>query len=513
MAVCRPMGPRHAGFPYMKGGRVIQFSIIPKKARLDRTKTWALFAYEKEEGFLNAPGREGVKIRESIQKEGFTGQEAQTAMAYSPDGLLASKAIALGLGSKVEMTAESLRRAGGRLARKAREIHLEEALVEWPRTLKADHVKAFTEGIILGSYQYNRYKTQLKEIPKSISRFTFHVPADIVNEVRKAVDISRHYCDGVLLARDLVNGAPSDITPKLLAKTARKIAKGPIRMKLYNRAQLKRMGAGGILGVNAGSAQEPCLIHLHYKTTEKPRKSVALVGKGITFDSGGLSLKPAGSMETMKMDMSGAAAVLGVFSQLSALKPSVEVHGIIPATENMPGGNALKPGDVLKALNGKTMEILNTDAEGRVILSDALSFAVRQKPDAIIDLATLTGACIIALGALITGALSNDQKLLESVKQATEAEGERIWELPLVKEYREDIKSKVADMKNIGGNREAGTIIGGLFLQEFVGETPWVHLDIAGPAFMEKENPALPYLPFGGTGLMVRSLLTFLRET
>jgi leucyl aminopeptidase len=495
----------------MKEDRVIQFSIISGKARLERTKTWVLFAYENEEGFLNAPGQEGVKIRESIQEEGFTGKEAQAAMVYSPKGLPASRAIALGLGPKLEISVEALRRAGGRLARKAREIRLEEAFVEWPRHLKADYGKAFTEGIILGSYQYNRYKTQLKDIPKGIQKVILQTSSDTLDGIREAVKISEYYCHGALLARDLVNGAPSDITPKLLAQTARKIAKGPIRMKLFNKAQLKRMGAGGILGVNAGSAQEPYLIHLHYKPKGKPKKSVALVGKGITFDSGGLSLKPAGSMETMKMDMSGAAAVLGIFSQISAIKPNVEVHGIIPATENMPGGNALKPGDVLKAMNGKTMEILNTDAEGRVILSDALSYAARQNVDAIIDMATLTGACVIALGALITGALSNDPKLLDRIKEATQAEGEPVWELPLVKEYQEDIKSKVADIKNIGGSREAGTIIGGLFLREFVGDTPWVHLDIAGPAYMEKENLSVPYLTFGGTGLMVRSLLTFLR--
>jgi len=237
------------------------------------------------------------------------------------------------------------------------------------------------------------------------------------------------------------------------------------------------------------------------------------VGKGITFDSGGLSLKPAGSMETMKMDMSGAAAVLGVFSQITKLKPNVEVHGIIATTENMPGGKAYKPGDVLKAMNGKTMEVLNTDAEGRLVLADALSYAVNQKVDAIIDMATLTGACIIALGWLISGAMTNDPKLLDRLKEATDAEGERIWEMPLVEEYRNDIKSRVADIKNIGGGRDAGTIIGGLFLQEFVGDTPWIHLDIAGPAYPEKEYPSIPYLgAHSGTGLMVRSLLTFLKN-
>jgi leucyl aminopeptidase len=335
-----------------------------------------------------------------------------------------------------------------------------------------------------------------------------------LSAAQTALKTAESYCEGAVLARDLINGPPSDVTPKVLADTARKIAKGKgIQLKVYDKKALKRMGAGGILGVNIGSSQEPFLIHLHYKPSGKPKKSIAIVGKGITFDSGGLSLKPAGSMETMKMDMSGAAAVLGVFSQLSRFKPNVEIHGIIPTTENMPGGKAYKPGDVLKALNGKTMEVLNTDAEGRLILADALSYAVRQKADEIVDMATLTGACVVALGSLVSGAMTNNPKLLERVKKSTLSTGESIWELPLVKEYREDIKSKVADIKNIGGGREAGTITAGLFLQEFVGDTPWVHLDIAGPAYLEREFPALPYLSHGGTGLMVRSLLTFLRHS
>jgi leucyl aminopeptidase len=253
------------------------------------------------------------------------------------------------------------------------------------------------------------------------------------------------------------------------------------------------------------------LIHLRYRPRKPARKSVALVGKGITFDSGGLSLKPAASMETMKMDMSGAAAVLGVFHRISRHAPPVEVHGVIATTENMPGGRAYKPGDVLTALNGKTMEVLNTDAEGRLILADALAYAERQKPDAIVDLATLTGAVVIALGPLLVGLMSNDEALASRVRSAAEAEGESLWELPLVPEYRPDIKSKVADIKNIGGSREAGTIIGGLFLQEFVEKTPWVHLDIAGPAWLDRDFPSRPYLHPGGTGIMIRTLLRLLK--
>lgn len=491
---------------------MIQFSTVTKADRFKGPETWVYLAYDKESGFSNAPGKANDLIRKALEQEGFQGKENQAAVSRPAQAGSVGKIIALGLGSKQELTAETLRRAGGRLARKAREIRVEEIAVEWPRPLKDVLLKAFVEGMILGSYQFTRYKTQTKDAPKGIQKAVFQTTSDSLSAAKKAIETAVSYCEGTLMARDLINGAPSDVTPKVLANTARKIAKGPIKLKLYTKRDLQRMGAGGILGVNIGSAQEPFLIHLHYKPSGKPKKSVAIVGKGITFDSGGLSLKPAGSMETMKMDMSGAAAVLGVFSQLAKVRPNVEVHGIIPTTENMPGGRAYKPGDVLKAINGKTMEVLNTDAEGRLILSDALSYAVQQKVDQIVDMATLTGACIVALGALVTGAMGNDSKLLEEIKEATESEGEPVWELPLVKEYRDDIKSKVADIKNIGGGREAGSIIGGLFLQEFVGDTPWVHLDIAGPAYLEREFPAVPYLTYGGTGLMVRSLLTFLKK-
>jgi len=475
-------------------------------------KTEVFFAFEKEKGFANALGKEGDAIRTGLEKEGFTGKESTAGVAHPKGKGDVSRVIALGLGAKPGWGLEAIRRAGGRLARKAREIRVEEIFVEWPGSFTDHHLFAFTEGVLLGSYQFNRYKSPSKDSFPGLAKVSLKMKKERKSKADKVLAKAQAYAEGTILARDLINGAPSDITPKVLADTARKIAKGSIKLKVFGKKDLIRMGAGGLLGVNRGSAQEPFLIHLHYKPVGKSKKSLALVGKGITFDSGGLSLKPAAGMETMKMDMSGAAAVLGVFSQLAKTRPQVEVHGIIPTTENMPGGRAYKPGDVLKALNGKTMEVLNTDAEGRLILSDGLSYAERQKVDGIVDLATLTGACVVALGSLVAGALSNNQSILNRVKAATEAEGEPIWELPLVKEYRDDIKSKVADIKNIGSGREAGTITAAMFLQEFVGETPWVHLDIAGPAYLEREFSSVPYLIHGGTGLMVRSLLNFLEN-
>ncbi len=471
-----------------------------------------LFAFEKEKGFVNALGKEWEKLREMLEQEGFSGKEATATLAYPLDQRKGTRVIVLGLGPRPGWGGESLRRAGGRLARKARETRMAEVSVEWPRAFTEEHLFAFAEGLLLGSYQFTRYKTPSKDSSPGLQKVHFGVKKDKKKKTDQWLVKARAYGEGALLARDLINGAPSDVTPRVLVDTARKIAKGSIRLKVFGKKELIKMGAGGLLGVNRGSAQEPYMIHLHYQPAGKSKKSLAIVGKGITFDSGGLSLKPASGMETMKMDMSGAAAVLGVFSQLGQIKPDVEVHGIIPTTENMPGGRAYKPGDVLKAMNGKTMEVLNTDAEGRLILSDALSYADDLKVDGMVDLATLTGACVVALGSLMAGALSNDPALLGRIKAATEAEGEPIWELPLFKEYREDIKSKVADIKNIGSRPGSRYHHRGPLFSGIRREPPWVHLDIAGPAYLEREYPSIPYLTYGGTGLMVRSLLHFLEN-
>jgi leucyl aminopeptidase len=478
-------------------------------------KTYVLFSYENKPAFINRyPNLDLEKIRLKAQQEGFESKLNQAAVIHPENAVGIDRLILIGLGLHEDSNAEVFRRAGGRLAKKLLELKLKHAIIDWTgdalSEIKRDDIFALMSGILLGSYQYTVFKTVEKNI--ALDEIIFRGKDSNISSLKREADHALSYARAVFLTRDLVNGPPSLITPKHLVNIAKQIASSnKVHLKIFEKKDLIKMKAGGILGVNRGSAQDPFLIHLHYKPA-KFRKSIALVGKGITFDSGGLSLKPANAMETMKMDMAGAATVLSVFSELVHHAPAVEVHGIIPTTENMPGDNAYKPGDVLTALNGKTMEVLNTDAEGRLILADALSYAVLQKIDGIIDLATLTGACVIALGSLVAGAMSNNPELLDKLKQATIKEGESIWELPLVKEYRNDIKSKVADIKNIGGSREAGTIIGALFLQEFVGSTPWIHLDIAGPAYLEKTVSSVPYLPHGGTGFMVRSLLRFLTE-
>jgi leucyl aminopeptidase len=277
-------------------------------------------------------------------------------------------------------------------------------------------------------------------------------------------------------------------------------------VEVWNKKKIETMKLAGLLAVNRGSHEEPRFIKIHYRPTAKAKKRVALIGKGITFDSGGLSLKPSKSMETMKLDMAGGAAVIATMACLPKLGFDIEVSGYVPTTDNLPGHGAQKPGDVIRYLNGKTIEVLNTDAEGRLILADALALAATEKPDYMINLATLTGACVTALGTQVAGLFSNHQPLADNLLRAGDTAGEKLWQLPLVKEYKDLIKSGVADMKNIGG-AHGGAITAALILQEFVGTTPWAHLDIAGPAFSESDNALCPK---GGTGFGVRTLLRFL---
>jgi leucyl aminopeptidase len=306
------------------------------------------------------------------------------------------------------------------------------------------------------------------------------------------------------MARDLVNEPASTMTPRILARVATEIASSEgLDLTVWHEAEITRERLGGLIGVAAGSVEPARFIRLVYDPPGATA-SIALVGKGITFDSGGLSIKNAEGMETMKTDMSGAAAVLATMWALPALGPKVKVIGLVPATENMPGGGATKPGDVLKIRNGKTVEVLNTDAEGRLVLADALSLAVEADVDAIVDLATLTGACIVALGKKMAGLMGNHVGWIDDVHAASERSGEPTWPLPLFEDYRRLIESDVADVKNISGGRYGGALTAGLFLKEFVGDVPWAHLDIAGPARSDEEEG---YLHRGGTGFGVRLLV------
>ena len=339
---------------------------------------------------------------------------------------------------------------------------------------------------------------------------SFLVKPDVAESSGKILKSITTICEGTIFARDLINTPSNDKKPeqftKIIADTAKK---ENLKVKIFDEKELKRKKFGAMLAVAAGSESKPRMIVLEYNP-KGAKKTVALVGKGVTFDSGGINLKPTGSLEEMKSDMSGAAAVAATLIALAKLKPKTKVIGIIPVVENMPSGNASRPGDIVKSYSGKTVEILNTDAEGRLILIDAISYVVKKyKPETLIDIATLTGACVIALGEKIAGVFSSDDELAQSIISSGEKTYERCWHMPLPDDYKEDLKSDFADLKNIAGSRWGGAITAALFLSEFVGDTRWAHIDIAGPSYMKKGNA---YCGVGGTGFGVRLFCELLEK-
>lgn len=447
------------------------------------------------------------KLQERIQKSKFTGAEGSSLLYFTAGALPASHLLLLGMGKASEIDAETWRKAGARATREATSIGAEEIGVYLsPERQAALAAGALVEGSLLASYQFNKYRSAAKN-SAALKSLTLGKSGLTRNtELEQAVRNAEETIAGVCLARDLINEPPSVTTARYLGEQAERHCRGRgLSVDVWGKKKIESMKLAGLLAVNRGSQEEPRFITIHYKPPGKPRKKIALIGKGITFDSGGLSLKPSKSMETMKLDMAGGAAVIATMSRLPYLRPAAEVIGYIPTTDNLPGPNAQKPGDIIRYLNGKTVEVLNTDAEGRLILADALALAAKQKPDYMINLATLTGACMVALGSQVAGLFSNDQALADTVLRCARESGEKLWQLPLVKEYRDDIKSSIADMKNIGGGH-GGAITAALILQEFVEDVPWAHLDIAGPAFTERDVPTCPK---GGTGFGVRTLLRF----
>lgn len=469
------------------------------------------------EGAAGLPEKLTEPLLSQARQDGFKGREGDALLVRPLNAAPAERVYWVGVGKKADVAPEVLRRSAARAVKGLEALGIKEAAMVLPRGGRSGDdldVRAFVEGLILGQYRFDRHKSAPARNgtgPVEKIRLLLGDAGVSLQDVKEAAAAARLYAEATALARDLVNEPPSRMNPARLAEEATVLAGPQVTVKVFQGAELEKLGMGALIGVGSGGAVPPRLVELIYKPVGKSRRTVALVGKGITFDSGGLSLKPAQSMETMKDDMSGAAAVIGVFKALPALKPPVEVRGYLAIAENMPGGRAQKPGDVLKTFSGKTIEVLNTDAEGRLVLSDALAYAGSKKPDVMIDIATLTGACVIALGHLVAAILSPDKGLSDAILRAGEEAGEPFWPLPLVKEYQPDIKSKIADVKNIGGRRgEAGTIIGGLFLQEFVPSgIPWAHLDIAGPSWTDSDGPLCPT---GGTGHPVRTLLRYIES-
>jgi leucyl aminopeptidase len=439
---------------------------------------------------------------------GFEAKAGQTiAVPVTNGGASAGVVTLVGLGPREQVTTETLRRAAAAAVRRAAKASsLATTLLDArPESMSAaEAAQAIAEGLVLGSYEFLKYKPGGKPAP--LGKVT--VLGSTAAAVKDALARGQAIGEAVNLARDLVNEPGGSMNAVDFAAVATRVGKASgLKVTVLDEAAIKRLRLGGLLGVNRGSANPPRFVKLEYTPTGRRSGHVALVGKGITFDSGGLSLKTADGMETMKTDMSGAAAVLATMSILGRIGSSVHVTGYMPLTDNMPSGTAIKPGDVLRIRNGKTVEVLNTDAEGRLVLADALSLAVEDQPEAIVDLATLTGAVTIALGLEIAGMFASHDGWGRQVQTAAARAGEAVWPLPLPDSYRQQITSDVADIRNTGNQRGAGAITAALFLREFAGDVPWVHLDIAGTARAAAEGP---YTRKGGTGFGVRTLVELL---
>ena len=427
----------------------------------------------------------------AIDKDGFEGKFGTTYLLHTYGKIPAEKILVIGLGKKEELDGNKIREAVAKAVKKLQQIKAKKVCFDF--NINCDYGKSAAIGAMIADYAFDKYKS---EKPHHLDEITFG------GFSQNDVDEGIIFGEAMKFARDLANEPAQYATPAKLAEIAEHLE--DVTTKVYDKDAIARMGMGAFLAVAQGSVQQPKFIHMKY-TGKNPKKKIAIIGKGICFDSGGLDIKPPASMLTMKDDMSGAACVLAVMQALNKLKPDMEVHGIIAACENMPSGSSYKPGDILTEKNGKTIEVDNTDAEGRLTLADALCFACELQVDEVIDIATLTGACMVALGTHAAGIMGNNEDMISRLIQTARASGERLWELPMYKEYKDSLKSEIADMKNTG-SRYGGASTAGVFLQEFVEGVKWAHIDIAGTAYLEKPQKELIA---GATGAGVRTLLNY----
>ena len=430
----------------------------------------------------------------AVDKDHFEGKFGQTYLLHTLGKIPADKILIIGFGKKEEFDHNKMREAVAKSIKKLQQIKAKKAAFDFD--VNVDYGKSAAIGAMIADYAYDKYKSEkahhLDEI--TFARFS-------ENDLNEGIIFG----EAMKFTRDLANTPAQIATPTKLSEIAKELE--GIETKVFDKEEIARMGMGAYLAVGQGSVQPPKFIHMKY-TGKNVKKKIALIGKGICFDSGGLDIKPASSMLTMKDDMSGAACILGVMRALAELKPDMEVHGIIAACENMPSGSSYKPGDILTAKNGKTIEVDNTDAEGRLTLADALCYACELGVDEVIDIATLTGACMVALGTVASGIMGNDEEMINRVIETAKDSGETYWQLPMFKEYMDSLKSDIADMKNTG-SRYGGASTAGLFLQEFVKDTKWCHIDIAGTAYIEK--PQKEFIA-GATGAGVRTLLNYVTK-
>lgn len=457
------------------------------------------------------PPQLGEELAALLRRSAFQGRSDESFTAFR-EGTPARVTL-IGLGKKERFTPRSLRAALYSVAKIAKRNRSAEIAIWFPYSLANQSLEATTslalDVLANADYKYDKYKSRDENDPKIEIRATWIAsPALPSKELKRITADSEIIASAVRYARDLGNTPPNELTPRRLASSAREtLEEAGLAVTVFDRKSIEKMEMGGLLAVSRGSVEEPRFVVMEHKP-KKARKTVCLVGKGITFDSGGISIKPAERMEEMKFDMAGAAAVVATMLAVAKLEIDVHVVGIIAATENLPSGSAYKPGDIIRMMSGKSVEIVNTDAEGRMILGDALHYAQRFEPDHLIDFATLTGACVVALGGEASGLFTNDDALAQKLIEAGEQVGERIWRLPEWDEYKELIRSEWADMKNSGG-RWGGAITAAVFLKEFVKCPSWAHLDIAGTAWAEGETSREPK---GATGVGVRAAIAFLRQ-
>ncbi|MCL6506289.1 MAG: leucyl aminopeptidase [Bryobacteraceae bacterium] len=435
----------------------------------------------------------------------FRGKALETALLHRPPELAVSRLLVVGGGKRENFTPAELRKAAGTALRTLKSKGTRRlAFLLDPDFSAPEQIEAAAEGAILGNYEPDRYKTDKKDAGQ-VDEAVFAVPASSP-AAEEALRRGRIIAESQNYTRDLVSEPANRLTPTLLAERARQMASElGLECEILDQTRMQQLGMGALLGVAQGSSEPPALIVIRYHPEQARAEQLhlGLIGKGVTFDTGGISLKPSEGMEKMKYDMAGGAAVIGAMRAIAQLKPPLPVTGFVPAVENMPGSRAQRPGDIVTSLSGKTIEVLNTDAEGRLILADTLTYARRLGCTHLLDAATLTGAIVIALGLVHAGAFSNDQRFLDTVLASARKEGERLWPMPLDEDYKESLKSTFADIPNVG-NRWGGAITAAMFLKEFVETTPWVHLDIAGTAWLEE---AKPFLAKGPTGIPLRTFV------
>lgn len=470
----------------------------------------AVFEGEKpEEGLLaDIDQRSGRVISSLIESGEFTGKSGDSAYIHNPGDIKARRLLLLGAGKPEDFNIHGVRKMVGTATRFLRGKKVRTfAFLRRSQLPLAESAQAATEGALLALFDPDKYHTTDKT-ESHLESLTLLVHGgngkSELDEVKSGLERGRIIAEAANFAREVINEPSNVLTPTELARKAEDVAKTyGLELEILEEAHMKDLGMGSLLGVAQGSAEPAKLIVLRYTPKTESSETIAIVGKGVTFDTGGISIKPADGMEKMKYDMAGGATTIGAMRAIAQLKPSVNVLGIVPATENMPGGRAQRPGDVVRSMSGKTIEVINTDAEGRLILCDAISYARKLGATKLVDLATLTGAVSIALGDVYAAILGNNQEWIDAVVEAGKRSGEKYWQLPLTPEYREQIKSEIADIKNVGG-RKAGTITAAYFLREFVDDVPWAHLDIAGTAWNDSGKP---YLAVGPTAVGVRTLV------